>query len=83
MVIDARRYFADAQLGLAMALIQQGKAQDALSILCRVLDSDASADAKLLFVECVRALSHYVPVPGLEKHLTAALAEPLSAQRVQ
>jgi tetratricopeptide (TPR) repeat protein/SAM-dependent methyltransferase len=76
MVIDARWDSAEAQLGHAMALMQQGKAQEALGILCRVLNFNPSAEAKLLFVECVTALWHYTPVPGLEKHLIAALSEP-------
>jgi tetratricopeptide (TPR) repeat protein/2-polyprenyl-3-methyl-5-hydroxy-6-metoxy-1,4-benzoquinol methylase len=76
IVIDAGQDSAEAQLGLATALVQQGKAQDALGILCNVLNSNPSPDAKLLFVECVKGLSHYAPFPGLEKHLIAALTEP-------
>jgi tetratricopeptide (TPR) repeat protein/2-polyprenyl-3-methyl-5-hydroxy-6-metoxy-1,4-benzoquinol methylase len=76
IVIEARWDSAEAQLGQALALMQKGKAQDALGILSRVLNFNPSAEAKVLFVECVMALSHYTPVPGLEKHLIAALADP-------
>ncbi len=65
-----------AQLGHALALMQQGKAQDALGILCHVLNFTAVAEAKLLFVDCLRMLPHRIAIPGLEKHLITALAEP-------
>jgi tetratricopeptide (TPR) repeat protein/SAM-dependent methyltransferase len=76
MVIDARWDSSEAHLGHAIALMQQGKAQDALGILCRVLNFNPSTDAKLLFVECVTALSQYTPVAGLGRHLIAALSDP-------
>ena len=72
----ARRNFTEAELGLSLALMQKGNAAEALVILCRVLDSSQSSDAKSLFVECVRSLNRVLPIPGLEKHLLAALTEP-------
>jgi ubiquinone/menaquinone biosynthesis C-methylase UbiE len=76
MMVEGGWTSLEAQLGQALALMQQGKAQDALGILCHVLNFNSSADAKLLFVDCVRTLSRYTPIPGLEKHLIAALSEP-------
>jgi len=80
-VSAARWDFAEAQLGHASALMQKGNMQEALAILCRVLDFNPNADARLLFVQCIKSLTHCAPVTGLENHLIAALAEPWARPR--
>jgi tetratricopeptide (TPR) repeat protein/2-polyprenyl-3-methyl-5-hydroxy-6-metoxy-1,4-benzoquinol methylase len=76
MVVQGGQTTIEAQLGQALALMQQNKTQDALGILCHVLNFSPNTNAKLMFVDCVRALSDYKPVAGVEKHLLAALSEP-------
>ena len=73
--------FAEVQLGHALALKQKGETQEALVILCRVLDFNPSAAAKSLFVQSVRSLAHYMPILGLKNHLVAALTEPWDRPR--
>ncbi len=79
--LSADPNYGPAQIGYALALRRQGRPQDALMVVCRALDQNASADAKSLFVECCRSLSHYARVPGLYKHLIAALTEPWTRPR--
>ncbi len=75
-VSAARPDFVEAKLGYAVALMEKGKLQEALAILCRVLDQNENPDAKELFVQCVSSLAQFISIPGVEKHLIAALSEP-------
>ncbi len=72
----------EAELGHALALMQQSKPLDALAILCRVLETDSSEDARTLFVQGFRSLKQYSLIAGLEKHLIAALTEAWNAPRL-
>jgi tetratricopeptide (TPR) repeat protein len=75
-VLAARPDSFQALMGRAVALIQKGNAHDALGAVCRTLDINPTADAKSLFVDCVKILERYPPVPWLKKHLIAAITEP-------
>lgn len=75
-----RNYLA-AWLGYALALKQQGKPQEALAMVCQILERAAVDDAKSIFADCCASLGHYQPIPGLRKHLIAALSEPWTRAR--
>ena len=79
--LTAKPNFTEALLGQALALMQKGNPVNALGVICRALDINATEDAKQLFVECVKTPGLNLDAPWLRKHLISALTEPWDRPR--
>ena len=66
---------ASAQHNLAAVLLDQGRANEALEAISRALAARDSADARALFVQCVRGADRLPPVPAFRGLMIRALRE--------